>query len=305
MSNIIKGVDFGMGYEEATKWEPGLDIWFAGGWDKSRCENQDSFDWNIECGHTYRRKLPILANHPNAIPLEPGEVLQFGERYLTRKGKALTYFGEEAWGKNGKHYATETRDIIARLPKVAKESEKLRRDGHTEYCSTLDAGFAKVACDFGAEIDAKASQPESEAYREMMGSMSSTPPEEPWDPEKFTEAEKAKEEKVESGPEIIIVRDINGHPQYIVPTEGARLYLENESVRAEVKRQEEAKRIGPGDLVLHNRTKIEFVDKLDKLDGWVLLKSGYTVKTSDCVKLNLPPDLIAALNAEIDAKAGG
>ena len=271
MSNIIDGIDFGMGYEIATKWEPGLhayhpvtrNIWVGAG-----AVGQQQMDYGISKGWLYRRRCPILANHPEAIPLEPGEVLQVGDRGLTRnsydtgplrqstndkaeKGYTLfSYVLQEEFNQNGKYVngASCVQDIIARLPNVAREAEKAKEE------------------------------------KEMLS---------------------LKEWRIDNS--AIVASAV-----YIPEKEAARLYLENESVRAEVQRQEEAKRIGPGDWVFDKDRQCVFEVKKVGRHQVVGIEMAFSDdaceeahELSECRKLNLSTDLIAALNAEIDAKAGG
>lgn len=135
MSNIINGIDYGMGYEQATKWEPGLQYFDPAlrVWEESgNCEN-----FGLTSGITYRRPLPIISQHPGAIPLEPGEELAEGECYLMRDGRLtgpMPCDGHEAfpfgvdgtpdtWRRDGSCWdnALSRNDIIARLPKVEEE----------------------------------------------------------------------------------------------------------------------------------------------------------------------------------------
>lgn len=262
-------IDVGMGYEIATKWEPRLQYWMDGLEEWHLSTNGE--DLGLADGLTYRRKLPILTNHPEAIPLEPGEVLQVGERYLTRDGQAMgpliAYTDNphypymcptigRVWTKDGSWGVDKLArqlDIIARLPKVVKEAEK---------------------------------------------------------------AEKAKEEKV-SGLKIQdkLINwpgfDAPGADTYIPLSEAARI-AQLPEVQAEVKRQEEAKRIGPGDWAFDKIRQCVFEVKKVGRHQVVGIEMAFSDdaceeahELSECRKLNLSTELIAALNAEIDGKAGG
>lgn len=230
MINMIKGVDFGMGYEWTSEWGLRNQFHTAEGWVTSACPDQEAMNLEMAKGVFYRRKLPILASRPEAIPLEPGDVLQVGDRGLTRDAKWVD-FTLEYWHASGASYAPTKQDIIARLPKVAKEAEKAKE-------------------------------------------------------------EKVEEDRVQIGTLFPKLADV------------AKAVIENPKIMAEVKRQEEeAKRISDGDLVVAQGGPIFRARRI--VNNQVTGNYVVWIPLDRCRKLNLPPDLISALNAEIDRKAGG
>lgn len=261
MSNIIKGVDIGMGYEQATKWEHGLSVTVDGGktWMASGATSETSMLGAISAGAHYRRPLPILANHPEAIPLEPGQVLQVGDRGLTRDGQ-------------------DTGDLV-------RTKNGFEREGFTLFSESQGSSFKPSG----------AHHHEGQSPFDIIARL----------PKVAREAEKAKEEKVQE-PQVKLNQPVYYAPgdhinAFINASEAARLYLENESVRASVKRQEEAKRIGPLDWYWYQGA----AEQCTRIVGYKLInRNGAYREICDCVKIE-NPDLIAALNAEIDAKAGG
>lgn len=281
-------IDVGMGYEIATKWEPRLQYWMDGLEEWHLSTNGE--DLGLADGLTYRRKLPILTNHPEAIPLEPGEELVNGTDCLTRSGATVTYSGKYGhWNANGRSKSSRQCDIIARLPKVAKEAELPKLE--IVACDAVPPGTILAMTD-----------------GKVVGKITNIKP----------EAEKAKEEKVSSSDSWLNVGKWKRYEHYgvskveIPPSEAARLYLENESVRAEVKRQEEAKRIGPGDWAFDKIRQCVFEVKKVGRHQVVGIEMAFSDdaceeahELSECRKLNLSTELIAALNAQIDGKAGG
>lgn len=85
--NIVKGVDYGMGYEPTETWEPGIQYFSKPGniWRMGYSENQEELNGYIRLGDIHRRRLRIFKNS-KAIPLEPGEVVLEGVKYLCRDG---------------------------------------------------------------------------------------------------------------------------------------------------------------------------------------------------------------------------
>lgn len=143
MSNIIDGIDYGMGYEPTKEYAPNIEWWDKGDntWSETCWSNQESLAAEIaRHGTVYRRPLPIISQHPGAIPLEPGEELIEGECYLMRDGRLtgpMPCDGHEAfpfgvdgtpdtWHRDGSCWdnALSRNDIIARLPKVEQKGEK-------------------------------------------------------------------------------------------------------------------------------------------------------------------------------------
>lgn len=245
-------------------WMDGLEEWHL---------STNGEDLGLADGLTYRRPLPILANHPEAIPLEPGEVLQVGDRGLTRDGRDTGELAEMCgcnkdthplWSDSvsgyymtsGKWYLSggpgHKNDIIARLPKVAKEAEKAKEEKKMENTNLIDIGSVHYA-------------------------------------------------------------DFHGTPaNFRIPIIEAARIAQLPEVQAEVKRQEEAKRIGPGDWAFDKIRQCVFEVKKVGRHQVVGIEMAFSDdaceeahELSECRKLNLPPEVIAALNAEIDAKAGG
>lgn len=140
MSNIIDGIDYGMGYEPTTEYAPNIEWWDKGDntWSETCWSSQESLAVEIaRHGTVYRRPLPIISQHPGAIPLEPGEELVEGECYLMRDGRLtgpMPFDGHEAfpfgldgtpdtWRRDGTCWKNSLshNDIVARLPKVEEE----------------------------------------------------------------------------------------------------------------------------------------------------------------------------------------
>lgn len=131
------------------------------------------------------------------------------------------------------------------------------------------------------------------------------------------EDEKDKEEKVEEDliylENIVLKKSLEGRiDSYLTVPEAARI-AQLPEVRAEVARQEEANRIGPGDWVVEKASRTVFcvADVITDDDGDVFLigfpdlDNGHCeFRAPQCHKIT-DPELIAALNAEIDGKAGG
>lgn len=147
MSNIIDGIDYGMGYEPTTEYAPNIEWWDKGDntWSETCWSSQESLAVEIaRHGTVYRRPLPIISQHPGAIPLEPGEELVEGECYLMRDGRLtgpMPCDGHEAfpfgvdgtpdtWHRDGSCWenALSRNDIIARLPKVENEEPEKQID---------------------------------------------------------------------------------------------------------------------------------------------------------------------------------
>lgn len=144
MSNIIDGIPYGMGYEPTKEWGKNIQWWNdeTKEWQPSASFCQTHVDVEIKNGGHYRRPLPIISQHPGAIPLEPGEELKFLDWVLTSEGKKryLRYencfgvlsddpYGNNAWEKDGSPFKKTQEKIIARLPKVEqKEPEKAKEE---------------------------------------------------------------------------------------------------------------------------------------------------------------------------------
>lgn len=264
MSNIIDGIDYGMGYEKATEPGPDVETLTTG----ETCSHQwvkRQYPKNpLQHGSLYRRPLPIISQHPGAIPLEPGEELKVGERYLlagglitsalvNTSGYELTYPLHcprlmMTWTKAGirdlEGDYPET-NVVARLPKVEKKEpepnlQELKKQADTEI-------------------------------RKILG-----------DP--MPEPEKAKEEKVESE---WVTAD---HPKYGKISQRidiAAVFAQLPEVIAEVERQRKEKEIGKGDWF---RNEGGGVDKCRYNDDGIVVgdSTGHESDAEDCTKIHDP-----------------
>lgn len=123
MSNIIDGIDHGMGYEPTKEWGPNIQWWSdtVKEWIPSSSLCQTHVDNEIRYGGRYRRALPIISQHQGAIPLEPGEELTEAGWYLMRDGVPFPLDNLNLWEKSGKSKVSPELDIIARLPQGGAE----------------------------------------------------------------------------------------------------------------------------------------------------------------------------------------
>lgn len=156
MSNIIDGIDYGMGYEPTTEW--GLNIqWWSdtiNEWIPSSSLCQTHVDSEIRYGGHYRRPLPIISQHPGAIPLEPGEMIRLRDDCLMRNGEVSERFEPgRGWDAYGRHAVYTEKDLIARLPKVEqKEPEKAKEERVEEVLIEVNRARIHVAYEMTTQI---------------------------------------------------------------------------------------------------------------------------------------------------------